>query len=253
MHANARVESISLLFCLCLSVSAQAQDLRLFEEPESEEVQPGAFMPTDLNFNQGNGQPAYTLRSISRFGDEYQAVLINRSGEVAKLMWRQGDTPQVLNSGGFTVVAAGSSTISLQHPSGDSCVAAPLAGVACSAGDRSELRLVAAAPLPVSIPVQAVPTGPVADNQQMGAQNPFADPAAGPTNEQVFINPFSGQPEVMPQISEEERTGRAARQQLRAERLRQFEQGAVIDDGNIPEGMERVRTPFGDRLIPIRE
>jgi hypothetical protein len=35
--------------------------------------------------------------------------------------------------------------------------------------------------------------------------------------------------------------------------LRQFEQSAVIEDADIPPGMQRVRTPFGDRLVPVRE
>lgn len=225
----------------------QAQELRLFEELESDAA-PDAMQSPEQVFMQGNGQPAYTLRSLSRFDNQYQAVLVNRAGEISKLAWQEGETPQVLNSGGFTVASVGSASLSLQHPPGDACVAAITAGVTCVTGDRSELRLTVAAPLPPT--VAALPTQP-ANPFVEGQMGPMpVDPAMG---EQVFINPFSGEPEVMPQISEQERADRIARQQLRADRLRQFEQSAVIEDADIPPGMQRVRTPFGDRLVPIRE
>ena len=51
----------------------------------------------------------------------------------------------------------------------------------------------------------------------------------------------------------EERAGRQQRQEARAARLRQFEDSATINDADVPAGMQRVRTPFGDRLMPIRE
>src|SRR5690606_36101826 len=97
-------------------------------------------------FAPANGQPAYTLRSLSRFGDRYQATLVNRAGETAKANWRVGETAQVQNSG-FTIVAANAGTLSLTHPGGDACVAAPAVGVTCSSGERSELRLTPAASL----------------------------------------------------------------------------------------------------------
>jgi hypothetical protein len=247
----------ALLGLLLLTTPAVAQELRLFEQPEGEAQQQDLPVNNEQVFGQG-GQPAYTLRSISRFGDRYEAVLINRTGGTAKVNWRAGETAPLLNSGGFNIVAAGPGTISLTHPAGDSCVTAPAVGVACSSSDRSELRLVVAAPL-ASNGVMP-PQGP---QQQADGFFQAADPlgvnaAQGNippdvNGQQVFINPFSGEPEVMPQIPEEERVARQQRQELRAARLRQFEQGAQIPDAAIPPGMERVRTPFGDRLIPIRE
>ena len=246
---------------LLLSSVVQAQELRLFEEAESDATQPGVAMAPEQAFAQGGGQPAYTLRSVSRFGDQYQATLVNRSGGTTTVRWQQGETSPVLNSGGFAVVAAGAASVSLLHPSGDACVNAAAVGVVCSAGDRSELRLVAAVPL-ASNGVAALQTTEQAIAQQqagspfndsMGA-NPFVDPAInGQADPQVFINPFSGEAEVLPNISAEERTGRQQRQEARAARLRQFENSATINDADVPAGMQRVRTPFGDRLMPIRE
>jgi hypothetical protein len=251
MHTIVRIPVSFLLLGLCLSPAVHAQELRLFQEFEGDAVQPEAVVSPDQVFNQGNGQPAYTLRSISRFGSEYQAVLVNRSGEISRLAWQEGETPQVLNSGGFQVASVGPSSLSLQHPPGDACVAAITAGVTCVTGDRSELRLTVAAPLPPTVAAVPMQPGNPFGDAQMGPMP--VDPAMTDQAQQVFINPFSGEPEVLPQISEEERAERMARQQLRADRLRQFEQSSVIEDADIPAGMQRVRTPFGDRLVPIRE
>jgi hypothetical protein len=53
------------------------------------------------------------------------------------------------------------------------------------------------------------------------------------------------------QLSPEEQAARAQRQQQRTDRLRAF-QGRRIDDADIPPGMQRARTPFGDTLVPIQ-
>src|SRR5687767_9004500 len=135
-----------LMLSLLLTGSAAAQDLRLFEQPEADPAQQAIPTGPQEVFAGGNGQPAYTLRSISRFGDQYQATLINRAGEVSKVTWNVGETAPVANSG-FTVVAAGPGTLSLTHPAGDSCINAEPVGVSCSDGSRSELRLAVAMPL----------------------------------------------------------------------------------------------------------
>lgn len=259
MHIQAHVRHAALLLTVALAGATQAQELRLFEPTESEAAQPDTPFAPDQAFTPANGQPAYTLRSLSRFGDRYQATLVNRAGETTKVNWRVGETAPVQSSG-FTIVAANAGTLSLAHPGGDACVDAPTVGVTCSAGDRSELRLTAAAPLasngvntsmgPMPGPGGVNPNDPLGINAAQNQQQGFVNEQG----QQVFINPFSGEPEVMPQISEEERAARAQRQQTRAERLRQFQQGVqVIPDEAIPPGMERVRTPFGDTLIPRRQ
>jgi hypothetical protein len=249
---------IAIALTLVSSV-AQAQDLRLFEPTESEAAQALTPLAPDQAFaSQANGQPAYTLRSLSRFGDRYQATLVNRAGETASINWRVGETAPVQNTG-FTIVAASGGALSLTHPGGDACVAAPEVGVNCSAGDRSELRLTAAAPLASNgVNTAMGPMGPggvPSPNDPLGINGlqPQQGVMVNEAGQQVFINPFSGEPEVLPQISAEERLARDQRQQQRAARLRQFQQGPqTIPDDAVPAGMERVRTPFGDTLIPQR-
>jgi hypothetical protein len=259
---------LSATIALCATSAIKAQDLRLFEEPERDPADLAAPAP-DQNFMvPGNGQPAYTLRSVSRFGSQYQAVLIDRSGQTVKVNWNEGETAPLPNSG-FNVVAAGSaSSVSLLHPAGDTCINSALVGVSCSAPNRSELQLAPAAPLASNGAASAfvgpqqgapgffdnsanAPLGQAQGFVENGVFAPGVDPAQG--GQQVFINPFSGEPEVMPQISPEEQAARQQRQDLRAARLRQFDQQQRVDDADIPAGMQRVRTPFGDRLMPIRE
>jgi hypothetical protein len=52
-----------------------------------------------------------------------------------------------------------------------------------------------------------------------------------------------------PILTEEQKAEREERRQRRAEQFRNFEIVRIADD-EIPEGMQRIRTPFGDRLEP---
>lgn len=269
--STVQVAALTLVLSALPVVVAHAQELRLFEPTEGEPAVAVPAGPEQPFTAVGNGQPAYTLRSVSHFGDQYQAVLIDRSGQTVKVTWKEGETAPVPNSA-FTVGATGSSkSVALNHPAGDGCVNALQLGVSCLDGSRSQLSLAVAAPLASNgvVPVmqQGVQAGFV-DNTNgavgpnapagffndgvIGAFPPGVDPAAQ-NGQQVFINPFSGQPEVMPEIPPQEQAARQQRQELRAARLRQFEQQQRIEDADIPAGMERVRTPFGDRLMPIRE
>ncbi len=270
MNTKAPVFSFGAVLVFA-SLGAPAQELRLFEPTEGEPVAAAPAGPEQPFATVGNGQPAYTLRSVSKFGDQYHAVLVDRSGQTVKVSWKEGESAPVPNSA-FTVVSSGSSsTVSLNHPAGDGCVNAALVGVRCVDGNRSQLSLAVAAPLASNTQVPVLPQGAqgFVDNGNggmvmgpnapagffndgvVGTFPPGVDPAQ--SGQQVFINPFSGEPEVMPQVPPEEQAARQQRQELRAARLRQFEQQQRIEDADIPAGMQRVRTPFGDRLMPIRE
>lgn len=252
MHIKAPVPALALLTSVLLGASASAQELRLFEPIESEQGNQPVTTGPEQVFTVGNGQPAVTLRSTSRFGDQYQAVLVSRSGETFTVHWREGESAPVPGMGGFAVVGISSAGVALMHPPGDPCVSAEASGVLCQSGNQASLRLATSAPL-ASNGVTAVQTS----EQAFGGADPLGpnafNGAPAPEGPQVFINPFSGEAETLPAISEEERQARQQRQEVRAARLRQFEQAATIEDADIPPGMQRVRTPFGDRLIPVRE
>jgi hypothetical protein len=245
----------SLLVLAALAAShAQAQDLHLFEPTE---VEPGgADAPVPEFLPVANEQQPYTLRSVTRFGNQYNAVLVDRSGEAIKVAWQDGELAPVPNSA-FSITGGQDAVVVVAYPSGSTCVEAPAAGLTCVAGDRAQLRLAVVAPLEINGSQAAVnltqPGGQaVLGAAPMGPQL-SSEPAQAQNGQQVFINPFSGEPEVMPEVQPEELAARQQRQELRAARLRQFEQQQRIEDADIPPGMQRVRTPFGDRLLPIRE
>ena len=222
---------------------ALAQDLNLFEQTEADlESQPNE-QAQRITVN-ANSQPAFTLRGTSRFGDQHHMVLVARSGEVVKLSWRDGEQVAIPGYTGFQVMETDARQVTLRHPDNDSCFNAEELGVQCTDGNVAVLSLSTAQPLQ---------TNGTAGVNTVNAV-PGMDPGAVVTvdGQQVFINPFSGEPEVQQQMSEEERIAREERRRARAERLQQF-QAVRIEDADIPPGMRRVRTPFGDRLVPERE
>lgn len=224
-----------------------AQELNLFERTETEPEAVQTAQPARV-LNQ-NGKPAFTLRSTSRFGDEYQVVLLDRNGSPMKVNWHEGTSTKVPGAQGFEVVDVNPRLVSLVHPNEDACIADASKGVTCADGNIAILNLSNAAP------IQAGADGPA--NETAGASLEAASTDAGtngtePAEPQVFLNPFSGQPEVLREIPEEERLARLQRQRERAARLDQF-QPVRIDEADVPPGMRIDRTPFGDRLVPIRE
>ncbi|MES2626941.1 MAG: hypothetical protein V4628_16765 [Pseudomonadota bacterium] len=233
--------------------AASAQELTLFEQIEAdpEAEQPAQAMP--MGMIPQNGEPAFTLRGTSRFGDEFTTTLINRNGEAIKVKWHEGENTPVPGFDGFSVVAISAKSVSLSHPAFDSCVASDVSGVSCTDNNLAVLSMANGMPLASN----GTPPDLAQDPQAFGDQAGGAfgvEPAMvqNAEGQQVFINPFSGEAEVVAQPSPEEQTARAERQQRRAERLNQFE-AVRIDPADVPPGMRLVRTPFGDRIVPERE
>ncbi|MDR0780806.1 MAG: hypothetical protein LBF16_08945 [Pseudomonadales bacterium] len=253
------------LFLLILPLGAKAQTLTLFEPTETSTVpQPVALAPS---ITPGGSQPAFTLRSTSRIGDSYHAVLVNRDGGIVQVAWQAGQSAAVPGYGGFAVTKVAGRAVTLTQS--EPCISAPDKGVSCAADNQALLALATSAPAvaqaaPAAVP-RPTPQNPFAAVVQAGRQRGNNNNAGirgvlprggGPTfvdqtNGQVVINPFTGQPEVVPPLSPEEQAARAQRQVQRADRLRAF-QPRRIDDADIPPGMQRASTPFGDTLVPIQ-
>ena len=244
--------SIILISTLVFSSASVAQELTLFEQidVESDNAQAAQTMPLGMP---QNGQPAFTLRGTSRFGDEYTTTLINRNGEPIKVKWRAGEQIPVPGFDGFNVVAISSSSVSLAHPASDACIAADASGVSCIADNIAVLSISTAIPLASNgTPPNFAPgQNPVPFGNVEGMVG-VAQPLQNSPGQEVFINPFSGEAEVVSPLPPEEQAARAERQQRRSERLNQFE-AVRINDADVPPGMRVVRTPFGDRLVPERE
>lgn len=280
MRAHRLNQSILLLTSL-LAGLASAQELTLFEQVETDPVEQQQTQP-QLIVNQ-NGQPAFTVRGLLRVGDEYRASLVDRTGQMKEVRWRAGEDAMVPGMQGYNVVSVQPRSVTIEQPAGDPCVESPTVGVTCMSQTMSVLSISTAAPLPPR-PEQIQYTDP--NNPNMGVynnggvpQNPFeaaiqaqqagmqqAGFAGAPVgaitqdgvvvgrgpNGQVYVNPFNGQQQVVDQMTPEMQAAREARQRARADRLGQFQPVRIPDD-QIPPGMRRVTTPFGDRLVPERE
>jgi hypothetical protein len=256
------------LSLLALPVGAQAQTLTLFEPTEAGNA-PREAGPAQGGIiavpGGGGGQPAFTLRSTSRIGDNYHVVLVGRDGAISQVAWQAGQSAAVPGHGGFAVTQVAGRSVTLTQP--EPCIAAPDKGVSCGVDNQAQLALATAAPAVAQ--AQAAQPPAKAPNQQdpfaAAAQAGGQPPALGlrgvrtagqvivdqNTGQPIVINPFTGQPEAVQQLSPEEQAARADRQRQRADRLRSF-QGRRIDDADIPPGMQRARTPFGDTLVPIQ-
>lgn len=214
---------------LAVALPASAQELTLFEGSEREQAEQPQQSPRLAPPGNRPGAPAFTLRGTSRFGDEYSVSLSSggneQQGESIQVDWTHGGAADIPGHPGYQVLEVSARTASIKLPGGSTCHEYPDQGVECRNDGSQLLTLTTAKPLAPS-----EPEGP----QQEG---------------RTVFNPFTGENEVVPPLSEEEQRAREERQRERAARLQQF-QPVRIPDEDVPEGMRKVSTPFGDRLVP---
>jgi hypothetical protein len=244
-----------------LAATVQAQNLTLFEALESSPDVPSAPRPAQQAALAQNGNPAFTLRSISRFGDEYRSVLVDRNGNKVDVLWRQGERMELPGVGGHVVIEANSRQLVVQHASNESCVESKASGVSCRGANTSVLTLATLSPVqaaPQSQPQQ----GRVQSQIPGQAQGQFRGRLPQGSNavmleggetvvidqdgNRVVINPFVDAAFAGPQPVDPALAPRMDRMQQR--------NGERINAEDLPVvGTRVVRTPFGDRLVPVRE
>lgn len=250
MHHLKYGKATCLMLGLMLGPVLHAQQLTLFErvqaEPQNQEIQSGPqqFPGTAPAIS---SDPAFTLSSAARFGDSFQTVLKDRNGQSVALAWQPGQRTPVPGHPGFAVVEASAAGIVLELPAQERCAPAPDRGVACNGETLARLSLATLAPLEGKSTEQMADV----DAMAMGPQ-PVQMGEGQIAGEAVFVNPFVGIEDNTAQLSEAEVQERVDRARARAQRLQQF-QPERIDEADVPPGMRVVRTPFGDRMVPIRE
>jgi hypothetical protein len=272
------MKKLTLVAALLLAVAQlQAQELSLFEPVETDAAQDQQQQPVPGFVAPGaGGQPAFTVRSTTHVGESYKVTLVNRQGQTSEVAWRPGERSPLPGMPGFIVEEIRQRSVVLSQPGNDPCVAAPQQGVSCLDSSRAVLTLALAAPLPPNSqgvqPQQIIgpnngSTNGIVVDPALAAQNPFEAaiqaqqaqaaaqglPVPVPGGQGFFVNPFSGQAELVDQQSPEQQATRDARQRARGERLNRLVEASRIPDDQIPPGMRRVTTPFGDRLVPERE
>lgn len=236
-----------LLLLAAATGTSYSQELNLFQAVENTgDEQENSRRP--VRSQQANQGPAFTLVGTSRFGDKFLASLLARDGQAVTVEWKKNTAVEIKGYNGYSVVDVGARTATLNFPDNDPCVEDEEKGVKCN-GSYTLLNLSTGTPLEqLSEPIQ--------DNSAEILDQPEDEVVAGveisEDGTRVFRNPFSGQIQELPQLTPEEQAARDERRQRRAELFRNFEIVRIPDD-EIPEGMQRVRTPFGDSLEPLEE
>lgn len=253
---NKILNKLILLIALGSCGNAFSQDLNLFQATENnnaEEQNPRR--PT--RDSQANAIPAFTLVGTSRFGDKYYASLLNRDGTKVKVEWTPGRVQPMKDHIQYGIAQISSRSVSLRMPADEPCIENEDKGVSCN-GNIALLKLSTATALAPSTNTNA-PVRSTSEN----TQSVSTPTATAPNNEDsefnqetiegtnvLVRNPFSGELQTAPQLTPEEIAAREARRQRRAEQFSNFEVVRIPED-QIPEGMQRVRTPFGDVLEPL--
>jgi hypothetical protein len=247
--AGRRALSGTTLLLMLAASAAGAQTLTVFE-PLQAEAGAAAAVPSGPVFVAPGQDPnsGLLLRSASRFGDEYLVVLADRAGNTVDLRWSKGQKLLVPQHPGYVLTQVEAAEVTLQQPPGSPCTPDAVSGVRCIAPDTAVLSLATLGPVQQRAP--AAP-GPRRGRPllQEGEDGMLRDSAGNP----IFVNPFTGEltnAEDTP--PEQQAAARAQRAQARTQRVQQFQVERIPDD-QVPPGMRLVRTPFGDRLVPLRE
>jgi hypothetical protein len=228
-------KKIVSIIALCISANICGQDLNLFQETERDLEKSDTQTRNTRNTTQST-VPVFTLVGTSRFGEKYLASLKHQNGRKIEIKWKDGTVIPIKEFNSFSIVDIGSRSVSIRYPADTPCVNSIDLGITCN-GNMAVLRLSNLAP---------IENNQVENNQ---AENRIVDIDENESVSKMIRNPFSGEMQEAPILTEEQKAEREERRQRRAEQFRNFEIVRIADD-EIPEGMQRIRTPFGDRLEP---
>lgn len=250
---------LTLVLPLLMADCFAQQSLDLFQATDNPEEDRTASRRPQRE-SQRVTEPAFSLVGTSRFGDEYYASLRHRDGSAVQVEWKQGTVVEIRGYSGFGVAQINSRKVSIRMPESEPCVPSEIKGVTCN-GQFAVLSLSNAAPVARANPVEVQNTTDESgeesqvilldSGEEVEIRGEPGQETIGNTNV-LLRNPFSGEVQTARNLTPEELAEREERRQQRAERFRNFEIVRIPDD-EIPEGMQRIRTPFGDRLEPVEE
>lgn len=234
---------------------AFGQGLNLFQQTESSQGQQ-VDNTSPQRASRTQSTPAFTLIGIGRFGDEYYASLLSREGDSVRVKYDGKGITNIEGYRGFRIADISSRRVSIRFPDTDPCIENLDKGVQCR-DDIALLTLRNATPLESKIPVSTdiITAGSEFESISIneGDSVVFEDnPDTIPGTNVLRRNPFTGELQTLPNRTPEEEAERNRIRAERAERFRNFEV-VRISDNEIPEGMQRIRTPFGDSLEPIED
>lgn len=250
----------NLLITLCIltcPVSGFGQELNLFQQTESSQSQQ-VDNGRPQRASRAQSAPAFTLVGISRFGEEYYASLLSREGDSVRVKYNGKGITNIEGYRGFRIADISSRRVSIRFPDTDPCIENLDKGVQCL-DDIALLTLRNATPKESRVSAQdteeIISEGSDFESISINESDAvvFEDsPDTIPGTNVLRRNPFTGELQTLPNRTPEEEAERNRIRAERAERFRNFEVVRIADD-EIPEGMQRVRTPFGDSLEPIED
>jgi len=221
-----------------------SQELNLFQAIDIPEANQESERSPQRS-GSGGRLPAFTLVGTSRFGERYIVSLLSSDGKSTSVEWKKNTNSEINGFRNFKVVDVGARTVTIVYPEGEACIEDESRGVKCN-GSYALLSFKSGKPLlqnQIQTEISAV-------NDEPQSEEGLVDIETTEDGRRMFMNPFSGEMQEIPQLSVEEQAIRDERRARRAEQFRNFEI-VRIPDSEIPEGMERIRTPFGDRLEPV--
>lgn len=235
---------------LLVGEGIQAQDLNLFQATDNPVERQENTRRASRN-QQVTTEPAFSLIGTSRFGEKYFASLRARDGQTVLVNWTKGRIQEIEGYQGFSIADIKARTVTVRMPANE-CVSSEEKGVRCN-GDMALLSLSNAKPLASKNTESELKPDRPSANVETSEDKEAAESETTIGNTNVLIrNPFSGELQQAENLTPEELAAREERRQRRAEQFRNFEIVRIADD-EIPEGMQRIRTPFGDRLEPVED
>jgi len=237
------------------SVVVLGQELNLFQQTDNSQNQQSRNERPQRD-SRVQSSPAFTLIGISRFGDKYFVSLRNRDGGSAIVKYDGQEITNIEGYREFRIAGVKSRMVSIRNPDSDPCIESLEKGVKCT-DSISVLTLANGTPIKSKVKTNEVLTTEDSVFESItineGDAEVFEDsPDTIPGTNVLRRNPFSGELQTLPDRTPEEEAVRNRIRAERAERFRNFEVVRILDD-EIPEGMQRVRTPFGDSLEPIQD
>jgi hypothetical protein len=220
-----------------------AQKLDLFQDIETQETDNTNRVARNQQSKNTATSPLFTVKGISRFGDRYLVSLITNNGSSEIIRWLSKTSVSLRGYPGYSIADVSSKTVTLVYPEASGCSPIPDKGINCN-GPYMLLSLTNGEP---------IKQNNVAENNSnidfTNQEEENIDIIDGEEG-RFFRNPFSGEMQEIPELSPEELARRDERRGRRAEMFRDFEIVRIPDE-DIPEGMQRIRTPFGDSLEPV--
>lgn len=230
MQHDTTAKALCVAFLALACSAGIAQDLTLFEavEAPANSAALGAAQAREQR-NLANG-PTFTLLGTSRIGDRRRASLVDSNGEVLVVELSDAESTPIPDHIGYRIVALESGKVSISLPADTPCIGASDKGVYCGSNGLAELSLTTAAPIVI------------AANQGNAAGAPGQEVAAP---EGQLDNPFAAALRAAAQNEANAQSGRPRRDNAES-----FEARRIADE-DVPPGMRKVRTPFGDRLVEL--